>query len=350
MIRTRRLLLVFAAGLIACDQPTTAPSVDVQSMITAADPAAAANMQTLQQTLPALFREAVTKVDGESGKEGVDALLSDWRAHQNNLQKRAATADRAFIQRELEAIHNEELRVVYATLGNEAVSRAISETKLSLAESEALLQSARLDGLKTNGANIVEQVRAKVRAADALANAGKPVDALDMATQASTILSGLEYYLVEARRIGGIEALYPKAVSAIRAGHDEAALALLKTTETANEAATAALHSGDRELAHQKLNDARERQIELVVKTLGPTAATTLVENITSRGSALRDSLAALEKSGSDISRYQRMLVEANDLSKRARIAIDKQDYATALDLGSHAAGMLNVLQHLTRK
>ncbi|HUP90175.1 MAG TPA: hypothetical protein VM100_12515 [Longimicrobiales bacterium] len=331
--------LILSATLIAaCDQAPTGL------------PANLSESSAYKNTLPALFREAIDKTNAEQGAEGVDILLAEWRSKDKQLKKRAPGASRAEIQNDLDALHGAELRVVLSSLGGGVITRALSDIKVSLAQSEALMESARLGGMAPAGANIINQVREKVRLAEAAAHHGKLVDALDIATQGSTILSGLDYYLVEVRRIGGIEALYPKAVEAARSGDDDSAATLLRATEAANDAARVALRSGDRQAALQKLEAARKGQIELVLHTLGPSAANALVREADDRTRALRDSLTTMRKNGDDVLRFERMLREATDLARRARIAADANDYQSAIDLGSHAAGLLNALQHLIRK
>lgn len=331
-------LLLAAALIAACDQAPTGL------------PANLSESSAYKNTLPALFREAVDKTNAEQGQEGVDILLAEWRASDKLLKKRAAVASRAEIQNDLDALHSAELRVVLSALGGGVITRALSDIKVSLAQSETLMESARMSGMAPAGANIINQVREKVRLAETAAHNGNLVAALDIATQGSTILSGLDYYLIEVRRIGGIEALYPKAVQAARSGDDDSAATLLRATEAANDAARAALRSGDRQVALKKLEASRKSQIDLVLHTLGPSAATTLVHEANDRALALRDSLTTMRKNGDDVLRYERMLREAADLTKRARAAADANDYQSAIDLGSHAAGLLNALQHLIHK
>ena len=55
------------------------------------------------------------------------------------------------------------------------------------------------------------------------------------------------------------------------------------------------------------------------------------------RSVQLNTTLSALRNSGHDVTRYQRMIAEANDLTKRAQIALSHGDYTTTLDLASHA-------------
>jgi hypothetical protein len=114
-------------------------------------------------------------------------------------------------------------------------------------------------------------------------------------------------------------------------------------------AARVALRSANRGTAQAKLAAVRAEQIQVVLRVLGAQTATTLVDRVAARAAQTRAVLAELDKNGRDVARYQRMLREANDLNVRAATAITKGDPATALDLGSHAAGLLNALQHLTR-
>ena len=356
MLRTRAnlgLLLVALGFLAACDSAPTDPGVDVEALISANNPGAAASIKPLSSTLPALFRESIAKVEAREGRIGVEALLSDWRNLQNDLKNEAPSLDRATIQAKIQAIHNEELHVVMQTLGTPVLTRVMSDVSVGLAETESQVALARMGGADLSKiAPVLGQVRDKIASARGLIAGGESQRALDLAAQAATLLSGVEYYLVESRRITGVEGLFPLAVAKLTADSTAPASArqALKEAQAADALARETLRGADRSAARTRLEHARAQQINVVLQAFGNEAATHLVSQVSARVAIMRATIDSLETAGQDVVRYQRMLREATDLATRAHDAAQKGDAATALDLGSHAAGMLNALQHLTWK
>ena len=345
------LLALMAAAAAACDRAPTAPAVDIASVVESTNPALAADLKPIKSTLPALFREAIATTEAEQGHVGVDALLSNWHDLQNQLKDDGASAERAAIQAKVAAIHTEELKVVLRGLGQPVLTRVLSGLTIDLASAQSRI-AAQLHDDEANRANtLATQVRQKLASARGAIVVGDNTNALDQATQAATLLSGLDYYLIEAQRIAGLEALYPRAVDQLKtASTNRPALDALAQVERNSAAAREALRDGNRLDAQHKLEQARAQQINVVLQVFGPQTATDLVHQVEERTSMLRSSLTMLEAGGQDITHYQHMLGEVNDLVKRARSAADAGDAASALDLGSHAAGMLNALQHLTWK
>jgi len=349
--RLAPILFVTAVIAAACDRAPTDPSVDVESMLAATNPTAAAGIRPLAGSLPALFREAVAQVEKTEGRAGVQALLGDWRRLQDELQQQAATADRVVIQAKLDAIHEEELRIVMTGLGERVVPRVIKETRIELSAAHMEIAAQSLEGADlTRAVMVAQQVQSKLAKADLALSANRLNESLDAASQAAALLGGLEYYLIEIDRIPGLENLLPRAVAKLASESTPDAQALLRRAEQTAAHVRTALRSGDRSTAQAQLVAARAEQIQLVLRVLGPGTAGKLVEEVNAGTAEARTTLAALEAAGRDVARDQRMLTEAVDLAHRARAALAKGDNATALDLGSHAAGLLNALQHLIRK
>lgn len=349
----RRLLfsvtLFLAAAITACDRAPTEPRLrGLVDLIAANEKGTTASASS---TLPALLSQAVAKLEKEEGHVGVETAFADWTKLQDQLQAQVVASDRSAVQAKLAAIHAEELRIVLRELGQSVVTRVLSETNVGMAEAGALIVNAQAAGEDMSRAlTIAQQVRRTSAAASKALAADEYVKALDLATQSASLLNGLTYFLVELRRIDGIEALYPRAVGQIASTKGAAAAdALTADVKVLDAAARTALRSANRSTAQAKLSAVRAEQIQVVLDVLGERAATTLVERVATRISQTRAVLSELDRSGRDVARYQRMLREANDLNVRAATAISKGDPATALDLGSHAAGLLNALQHLTR-
>lgn len=346
MTRPVRLLVFLGVAAMAagCDRTPT-DAADIAAMLVAADPALA-NSRALNSTLPALFRESIAKVESANGRRAVDLMLQDWRALQDELKTEAPTASRAAVQAKLDAIHQEELRIVERALGKRVITRLIGDGNVGVAEARAHIIAAEAAGVDLSAArSVADQVEAKLGAARiALQNANSRA-ALDAATAASTTLAGLRYYLVEGRRIAGLESLLPKAMARLEAGGDRATMEKLATLKAQTNAA---LRTGDRSAAHERLAELRAEHIRLVLRELGTDATSQLVQDVTERAAEVHASLLSLKERGRDVAKLQRMAREAVDLNTRARAALKKGDAATALDLGSHAAGLLNAVQHLT--
>ncbi|MGQ0815972.1 MAG: hypothetical protein ACT4O1_16195 [Gemmatimonadota bacterium] len=351
---TRRFPWFFALALgaslaPACDRAPTGPALDdVAALLSISNPAVS-NSRIFDSTLPALFRESVARVEKIQGRPGVDALLGDWRRLQEELKAEAVSASRPAIQAKLAAIHNEELRVVERVLGARAVTRVISEANIGLAEARALIAVA-ASGEDMSAANsVADRVAARLATARQAISVSAAREALDEASQAASLLAGLRYYLIESRRVGGLETLLPQAIAKLSAEpRDASAGELLARIESLNDRTRATLRAGDRAASHQLLADARAEQIRIVLRVLGNASAQQLVEKVDERAGEAAAGVAAAKAAGRDVAKLERMLHEAQDMNARAQTALAKGDAETALDLGSHAAGLLNAVQHQT--
>jgi hypothetical protein len=70
------------------------------------------------------------------------------------------------------------------------------------------------------------------------------------------------------------------------------------------------------------------------------------MQQVDAAAAAARDRLAERSEPLTT-DRVGRMLGQATDLNRRASRAADRGDFAEALDLASHAAGLVNAAQHL---
>ncbi|MGQ0562074.1 MAG: hypothetical protein ACT443_09395 [Gemmatimonadota bacterium] len=355
-VMMHRPLVLFAVSLTtalmaACDRAPTGPELDeVAALLSLSKPSGAANSRIGNSTLPALFRESIARVEAQQGRAGVEAQLSDWRRLQEELKTEAVMSSRAAIQARLEAVHEEELQVVLRVLGGRAITRALGEANVGLAEAQAHIAAAAASGEDMSAAQlVVEQVAAKITAARRAIAISQSREALAAASEAASQLAGLRYFLIDARRIPGLETLFPQAVTRLsaeaRQGEAEKAL---KALEPLKARTSAALRTGDRSAAHELLAQLRSEQIRIVLSVLGKRSAAQLIERVDERAPEVAAKVAALEVKGRDIVRLERMVNESRDMGQRARAALEQGDAATALDLGSHAAGLLNAVQHLT--
>jgi hypothetical protein len=349
----RKLKILAITGLlgaaVACDRTPIEPAfADIESLLAAAAPSIAEFGNT--GTLTALFREAIAAVEKAEGRRGVESLLGNWRALQEDLTAHASTASRSAVEVQLAAIHAEQLRVVRRALGNAVITRVVSETDRGLEEARRHIELAEMAGADVTAARSTAlQVQDGLAAANA-AVAERALDgALDRATRSAALLGGLRYHLVELRRVPGLESLYPRALEKLKQQKgDVAAAALLAKLETLEAQARVAVRSGDRARAHTSLAQVRAEQIRTVQRVLGNGEAVRLVKQVRARASEARGALDSLRAAGRDVAQHERMLKQVLDLNQHAAASLANGDHGSALDFGSHAAGLLNALQHLT--
>jgi hypothetical protein len=347
-VRLLSVLGLTAAIAGGCDRTPTAPEMDdVAELLAISNPAARVDARLSSNTLPALFRESIAKVETRQGRQAVQVMLSDWRALQERLKTEAPTASRAVVQTRIAAIHDAELAIVERVLGTAAITRVITESSVALNDANAEIAAAASKGEDLAAARSVAQdASEKLEAARRALSASEPRAALESASQAATLIAGLGYYLVETRRIHGIETLFPEAVAKLSGpASQDAGVTALERLDAQTRAAVAA---GDRARANRLLSQARAAQIRIVLRAFGTTPATHLLAQVDERAADLAARMGTAPNPDVYSLKVQRMLHEAQDMNARARHAFEIGDAATALDLGSHAAGLLNAVQHLT--
>lgn len=335
-------------AIVGCDRaPTEPPIAEIEALLAAGAPASGSFATS--NTLPALFREAVATVEKAEGRRGVETLLADWQSLHEQLKDEAPTAPRSAIEARLAAIRSEELRVVRQVLGDAVVTRVLTDVNINLAEARSQMTRAAASGSDITAAtSMVGQIRENLSGARGALLVRDIHEALDHATEAAAQMAGLRYHLVELRRVAGLETLVPRAVETLKREPDARARSALARLEAVETQARAALRSGDRQQAHASLARVRTEQIRIVQRVYGSGEAERLVKQVAARAVEMRTTLADLDAAGIDIVKHQRMLRQAVDLNKRAAMSLATGDSGSAFDLGSHAAGLLNALQHLT--
>ena len=343
MLATRRtyLMLALLAGLAACDRTPTDPGLE-QAL--SGSPAVFASSPT---SLSQLFRRAASDLKRDPNTRAADQQLDRWRRLNDEARSALRAGDRQTAQLKIEAVRAEEIAVVVRVLGNRAVSRVVRDVAVSLARVRLDLTSA-----GAAGKDIARAGSHVKQAAELLLSANKALEsfeyasALDHATRASELVDGVSHYLITLRRIGGLEVLFADAVAKLgRDRNSPAVTAMLLAHERWDAAARAALRQGDREQARQKLEAARTEQIRVVLFAFGPDVVRSLIDQVDVGMQATRKRLHLAEPAAAQ--RAAGMLTEAASLNARAASANNRRDVATALDLASHAAGLVNALQHL---
>jgi hypothetical protein len=293
--------------------------------------------------LPALLGDALLAAQRDHGNKRVAALLTDWEARQAEVRALHDAGDRAAVQRKLQALKNEEIRIVLNVFGPEIVPRVIRESYRNLANANVRIhQSARDDAEHVQAQATAQQIHSMLERASTLSESD-PERALAVATQAAEQLAAIDDLIINLQRVRGIETLFPLAAQKLSAED-------LARHSHLQRVSALALSSNDRTDSNEKLAALRAEEIRIVLATLGNEASVQLLQEAET---ALRDArvkLDLMKQSGQDVLRLQRMYKSATDFYNHARTAEQAGDHVTALDHGSHAAGLLNSLRHLTAR
>jgi hypothetical protein len=324
-------LLALAAG---CERSTDPAEVEEQRAFVA---------RGTPNTLPVLFEEALRAAQRREGPQALERVLAIWQTRQAEVQAAHAAGDPGAVQGNLAAMRNEEIRFVLGVLGPGVISRVLSETNVGLANARFRLIEAAKQGAQTATAEVsAEEINQLLSRATALAATDQP-RALGLATEAAGLLSGIDDAIIDLRRLRGVETLFPDIATQLKSEDLRAHVRLQSD-------AHAALRSGNRLQASQKLAAVRNEEIRLVLKATNNQASSQLLQQVDGSLNDLRRSLQAFKASGADAIRRERMLATAGDLYDQAKTAEARGDHAKALDLSSHAAGLLNSLRHLLLK
>jgi hypothetical protein len=144
-------------------------------------------------------------------------------------------------------------------------------------------------------------------------------------------------------RLGGLERQYGEAIARVADEHGaERAAALLLRRERLLDAARTAARAGQRSAAQAGFEGARREQIRVVLDVLGAARVAVVLDAVTEAAERAGADVAAARFAGSS---HERMLRTAAELLVRARAAWDAGDAATALDLASHAAGLVDTVR-----
>ncbi|CAN5860331.1 hypothetical protein BH23GEM9_BH23GEM9_09550 [soil metagenome] len=343
-------ILFVSLWLAACDGDLNEPLTD------RADLAALLNAdggQLRPHSLPGLLHAAIRKVYTEQGPGAARAVVNDLRRLQEEARSAHDNGARESAAARLEAVRREELAVVLGVFGESIVPTGIAALKTDSARmaralaipavTDALL--SRTDALLSRG----DELRARFHdyLAQAQAAAGSdPYTALDAVTRAAAVLDLLRHVAADERRVRALDELFSEAVEQLRArnGADDGRSSLGAYNEM-QRAAQAAVRNGDRQLAQSALESVRGEQIRIVLDVLGSGTVDRLLDDVGYGLAELNVALAGARSGGRDVSRLGRMSASARDMHSRARAALDGGDAVAALDLGSHAAGLINTLR-----
>jgi hypothetical protein len=351
MTRSRTLALLaltLVLGMAACDRtPVDPQDPDSELAMLLGDGGAAGAAGRAPLSLPGLLHSAVDRVYREQGAAAARTLIMELRVLHLSVQRATLAGDREDAAARMHALHAEELRVVLSVFGDPVAARVAEAVRTDAQRLRARLTVLQQDGhALPRAAEALASVEELLVDAEAALAAGDARGALDAGTRAAALVDAVRRVLADAVRLPALEQVFDRAVSRLSEGGDpDRVRAALADYHRADAAARAAVRSGDREDAHAALEAVRREQIRVVLRVLGPGAVAHALQQARTASDELDSSLAAARSAGRDVSRLERMLASANDMLHRAELAFTSGDAAAALDLGSHAAGLLNAIR-----
>jgi hypothetical protein len=332
------LFILFVAG---CDSAPSDPldsRTDLSALL--ADGRAAAP----GLSLPGLVYSAVHRVYSEQGASAARALLADLRRLEQEVRAVSNGGNRGEAAAHGQALHAEEVRIVLRVYGDAIVSRVIEAVREDALRWALRVSAEEHAGRVVSGAReLLARLDAQLAAAVTAQERGDAATALDAATRAAATGEVLRAALEDASRIDGLEDLFEKATQRLRSAQDAggARSALARHAEL-YRAAEDAVRFGDGERAHAALKAVRDEQIRVVLAVLGPSSVERLLREASAGLAELKTMLQGAREAGRDVARLQRMAATSSDLLHRAVLARQAGDAEIALDLATHAAGLVN--------
>lgn len=335
--------LLVALVVVGCDS-TPGDPLDPRTDIAALLHGGPAAGQLPGLSLPGLVYSAVHKVYSEQGAAAARALVADLRRLEEQGRGARQIAERETATARLRAIRVEELRIVLRVFGELIVLRIIDAVVADAAAVERSIGEAEAaGGLLPRAREHLAQLDAWLAEAAAAAERRDAFAALDAATQAAASADAARHALAGGRRIAGVDELFEQAAAQLhdRDGPD-ATRAELAAFNRRRRHADEVVRAGDRDAAYDALRSLRDEQIRIVLNALGPESVPPLLDQIETRIAELDTAVAQAMASGRDVTRLDRMSAAARDLLQRAMTSMQAGDAAAALDLASHAAGLVN--------
>jgi hypothetical protein len=338
---TIAIALLFTFVVAGCDSAPSDPldsRTDLSALL--ADGRAAAP----GLSLPGLVYSAVHRVYSEQGASAARALLTDLRRLEQEGRAASNGAGRGEAAAHSQALHAEEVRIVLRVYGDAIVFRVIEAVREDALRWTLRVSAEEQAGRAVSGAReLLARLDAQLAAAVTAQERGDAASALDAATRAAATGEALRAALEDASRIDGLDNLFEVATQRLRSaqGAGGARSALARHAEL-HRAAEDAVRLGDGERAHAALKAVRDEQIRVVLAVLGPSSLERLLRDASAGLAELETMLQGARAAGRDVARLQRMAATSRDLLHRATAARQAGDAEIALDLATHAAGLVN--------
>jgi hypothetical protein len=295
-------------------------------------------------TLPGLLHASVHRVYTEHGAHTARALVGDLRRLQQDARRAMIGGDRDAADAGLAAVQAAEVDVVLRVFGDVVIDRVIAAVALDAARLARMVDEAATAGRDVSRSReLLERIGETLGEAEADRRAGRNSAALHAATRAAASAEAVRTIAADAGRLAGLAELFDLAVSRVQSEHGVGAATLLTAHSALRLTADDAVRNRDRQQAQRALEAVRAEEIRVVLDVLGPESVQLLVESV-SRG--IVDADVALGAVRRDVTRLERMVATARDMNVRARTALAAGDTAAALDLASHAAGLVNAARN----
>jgi hypothetical protein len=345
-MKRRCFAVVLAALLVvgACDHVPVDPldpRVDITSLL--ASDAVAADHSML--AMPGLLHAAVRKVYTEQGIAAVRTLIAQLQVLHEQAEAARSDGDDADTA-ELQRLHAEEVRIILYAFGDALAGRVLDEVRADvsdIARSLALPQPA--------GRPVPHMRAALVRiealleqSAVALAQ-GDAASALAAAGRAANETARVRRGLATESRLPTLGLLFDDALDRLRLTDPYMAERAVEKYAALERASQHAVQATSRDRAHATVDALRRDRIEFVLSVLGTPAVQRMLVAVGVGYTQAQAEVAAASGAGQDVYRLERMLKTADDLYGRADRALASGDVARALDLGSHAADLLNTIR-----
>lgn len=342
-LRRVTLLLVLLA-LVACDGTPSDPLSERADLIALAGVDPGHGRQPAPLSLQGLLFSAVHKVYTEQGAGAARSLVGELRRLQEDARAAQSSREREAATARLLELHAEELGIVLRVFGPGIAERTAAAVRVDAEGLRSAVAASEQAGRELPRASILlDRLAEALAEARAAATDGDVLASLDAATRAAAMADGVRVALAEARRIPTLEDLFAASVDVLRSRQDgEDVQQDLARFDALQRDADAAVGSRDRERVHTALRAVRDEQVAVVLGVLGPPAVTRMLDAFGYSVADAETALALARRAGRDVSRLERMVASARDLRSRAASALAAGDAATALDLGSHAVGLLN--------
>lgn len=308
----------------------------------------AAALTGVPMSLPALVQSSIFKVYSEHGAQAARSMVMNLRRLQEQARTAAAAHPGEQAAARERALHAEQIGIVLRVFGDDVVLHVIDAVRTDLTGLEDRLPALGNgeEGSAVRARDLIAQVAELLTDAEAAAEAGARRAGLDAATRAAALTESVRGAFAESLRLHGLEDLFSEAQRRTRelAGAD-VLRGMNSEMQRLKAHAQDAVRSGDRQRAHEALAAVRSEQIRIVIDVLGAGAVRGVLDAADESVVELRTTIAAAKRSGRDVARLERMLASARDMLIRAEDALTEADAAAALDLGSHAVGMINALR-----
>jgi len=332
--------LTLLLALSACDR-TPGDPLDGTHDVAALLDLDGANRQS-PHTIEGLLHSAVHRVYTEQGSAAARMLVAELRRLQDAERSARGRMDRDATAQRLQTLRGEQLDVVLRVFGNPIVDRVRAGVHLEAARLRRGVDELEAAGRPLPHARELLVTMSELMAeADRASAAGNAAAALDAAARAASTADAVRAGMADANRIAGLAELFDLSIAHVEAANGSATVDIAHY-DALRRAADQAVRTGDRDRAQQALEAVRAEQVRIVLEVLGVDAAVRLVEAVRNSAIATETEVAREMAAGRDLVRIARMAAAARDMGHRAATALSSGDPATALDLASHAAGLVN--------